>query len=126
MNSGTDIETRVAERVFTASLGDCYEANGKLFMNKAILGGESMKLVHGEVTGQGPLEGVQYGHCWIEDGGTVIDVSNGRDLKIPKAIYYMLGDIGDNVYKYNDKEFRKKVLKSGHWGPWDLKTSTGL
>ena len=114
-------------RDMVAGVGDCYEANGKLFLNRALMGGEgSLRLVHGEVSGQGPLEGVRYGHAWIEDGGTVVDVSNGRNIKMPKAAYYALGDIGDNVVRYNVEKFRRKLLQTEHWGPWDLKTSTGL
>ena len=109
-------------------LGDCYESNGRHFMNRALTGGEDLLLVHGEVTGQGDLSGVNYGHAWIEDGGTVIDVSNGRNLRIPKALYYALGQIkhNNNLHKYTPSEFRKKLLKHEHWGPWDLRTSTGL
>lgn len=108
-------------------MGDCYEVNGKLFMEMGIFGSKpSARLVHGEVTGQGPLEGVKYGHAWIEDGGTVIDESNGRSIKMPKSAYYAIGQIGDNVHRYNTKQFNKKVLQHEHWGPWDLKTSTGL
>ena len=115
-----------------AGLGDCYEANGKFFMNETtpFLGGSSknMRLVHGEVTGQGSLAGVNYGHAWVEDGNTVIDKSNGKDLRIPKAVYYALGGIdhNDNLHKYTPEEFRRKVSKHEHWGPWDLRTSTGL
>ena len=79
-----------------------------------------------EVTGQGSLEGIKYGHCWVEDGNTVIDKSNGRNLKMPRAFYYALGRIGDNVHVYKPEEFSKKINQYGHWGPWDLRTSTGL
>ena len=106
--------------------GDCYEANGKWFMENSLLGGKDMVLVHGEVTGQGPLDGVKYGHAWVEDGDTVIDVSNGKNLRIPKVLYYALGNIEDNVHKYKSSDFRRKIMKYGHWGPWDLRTSTGL
>ena len=108
------------------ALGDCYEAAGKYIMDKMLSGDEQLKLVHGEVTGQGPLEGVKYGHAWVEDGNNVIDVSNGRNIRLPKAVYYAIGQIGDNVHRYTPKEFREKVTKYKHWGPWDLKTSTGL
>ena len=119
-------DMRIAISVIAGS-GDCYEANGRLFMDEAVMGGNSsMKLVHGEVTGQGPLDGVKYGHCWIEQGGNVIDVSNDRTLKMPKKMYYAIGQIGDNVHKYTPDKFKKKVLQYEHWGPWDLKTSTGL
>lgn len=112
-----------------AAMGDCYEANGELFMNRALYGGEGgLRLVHGEVTGQGALEGINYGHCWIEDGNTVVDVSNGNSIKMPKGAYYNLGNIdgNNNMHRYNAREFQRKILKYEHWGPWDLKTSTGL
>ena len=116
------------ERLKLAGMGDCYEANGKFFMDQGLFGDGSMRLVHGEVSGQGPLEGVNYGHAWVEDGNTVIDVSNGRNLRMPKALYYALGNIeqNDNLHKYTPSQFRRKVTQYEHWGPWDLKTSTGL
>lgn len=123
---------RVAARWAAAATGDCYEANGRFFMNQTtpFLGGSSknMRLVHGEVTGQGPLEGVNYGHAWVEDGNTVIDVSNGKELRVPKALYYAIGGIerNDNLHTYSPEEFRRKVSRHEHWGPWDLRTSTGL
>lgn len=112
-----------------AGLGDCYEANGRYFMKEALFDGDSgLRLVHGEVTGQGPLEGVNYGHAWIEDGNTVLDMSNGRKTRMPKALYYALGNIegNDNIYRYSASEFRRKISKYEHWGPWDLRTSTGF
>jgi hypothetical protein len=112
------------------SAGDCYEANGQYFMQHALFPGKDKKLriVHGEVCGQGPLEGTNFGHAWVEDGGTVIDVSNGRNVRLPKALYYKAGCIDeiDNVKRYKPEQFRKKVLQHEHWGPWDLRTSTGL
>jgi len=128
-------------------LGDCYEAAGKYIMDMCNDSGCHSTLVHGEVAGQGPLAGVRYGHAWVEDGNTVIDKSNGRDLEMPKAIYYAIGQIaspdmskwgtpegmqdpelfsGGNLHKYTWEEAREKILEYGHWGPWDLKTSTGL
>ena len=61
--------------------GDCYEAAGKYMMDNCMMGGCSLILVHGEVQGQGHLGGVTYGHAWVLDGGTVIDVSNGTVFK---------------------------------------------
>jgi len=113
-----------------AGLGDCYEANGNYFMGQAVFPGsdKGLRLVHGEVTGQGPLSGVNYGHCWVEDGNTVIDKSNGRNTRMPKDVYYALGQIdrNDNIHKYTASEFRRRVAQYEHWGPWDLQTSTGL
>ena len=109
-------------------VGDCYDANGRYFIDNALFPNEdpNLRLVHGEVQGQGPLEGTGYGHCWVEDGGTVIDVSNGRNLRMPKAAYYAMGRIGDNTHVYTPEQARKKLLQFKHWGPWDLKTSSGL
>ena len=125
----TDCGFPSAGRV-AAGLGDCYEANGKYFMDKALFPGtdKSLRLVHGEVTGQGPLSGVNYGHAWVEDGNTVIDVSNGKNVRMPKDLYYALGGIdrNDNLHKYTAREFQRKISDYEHWGPWDLRTSTGL
>ena len=127
--------------------GDCYEVSGKHMMENCQVGGCNLTLVHGEVQGQGPLSGIRYGHAWVEDGATVIDKSNGRNLTMPQAIYYAIGAIaspdmskwgnpeslndpdlftGGNLHKYTWEEARKKILDHGHWGPWDLVTESGL
>lgn len=107
--------------------GDCYEAAGNYMMQAALEGDErKLTLVHGEVTGQGPLHGVKFGHAWVEIGGMVIDKSNGRNLKMPKEMYYAIGKIGSNTHRYTMKQFRRKAVQTGVWGPWDLETETGL
>ena len=90
--------------------------------------GDGLKLVHAEVMGQGNLEGTTFGHAFIVDGDTVIDKSNGRDIRMPQMIYFAIGQIYNlnNYYVYNDKEFTEQVTKYGHWGPWELKTRSGL
>ena len=62
------------------------------------------------------------------DGNTVVDRSNGRDVRLPQSVYYALGQIDHlgNVHKYSMEEMRRKILDSGHWGPWDLQTESGL
>jgi len=110
---------RIANRVAgPARGGDCYEAAGKYEMDHGMAGDI---LVHGEVKGQGSLKGIRFGHAWVENGGTVIDESNGKHLRMPKDVYYALGDIRRTV-KYSYKEFLKKVVEAKHWGPWDLHT----
>jgi len=112
--------------------GDCFEAAGKFMMDEGIVGRKkSLRLVHAEVTGQGAIQGVRFGHAWVEDGDTVIDKSNGRDVRMPKSIYYALGHVYDdrgdsNMHVYTPQEFRKMVMRYSHWGPWDLETSSGL
>ena len=104
--------------------GDCFEVSGKLVLDQFILGGsKNLILVHGIVTGQGPIGGVQYGHGWVEDGEEVIDKSQGRNLRLPKQLYYSLGNIDPaNTFRYDTEETRKKILEYGHWGPWDLQS----
>ena len=112
--------------------GDCYEAAGKYMMDKCVFSsrvdGCNLILVHGEVAGQGSLEGVTFGHAWVLDGGTAIDRSNGGNLQLPRAVYYAVGQINQigNTHEYTMEEMRKKILNSGHWGPWDLETESGL
>jgi len=101
--------------------GDCYEISGRYITDHCFMGEKDLLLVHGEVTGQGAIEGILYGHAWIEKGGLVIDKSNGRDLQLPKELYYALGRI-EKTFKYNCEEARKKILQYKHWGPWELIT----
>ena len=106
--------------------GDCFEASGRFFMDQALFPGKNktMRLVHGEVSGQKHLKGVNFGHAWVEDGGLVIDVSNGSENTYPKGIYYEAGRINENnnFHMYDAEQFRRKILEAQHWGPWDLVT----
>jgi hypothetical protein len=123
--------------------GDCYEAAGKyildlskLFMgNGGKIGGDvgaaqGLILVHAEVRGQGPMEGTNFGHAFVLDSETdmVIDKSNGRNLRIPKILYYQIANILeiDNFHEYTPKEMISHLIKFKHWGPWELVTSSGL
>lgn len=94
--------------------GNCYVVAMNTFIEKPY----QYKLVHGIVTGQGAIEGIQYGHAWVEDGDTVIDNTVGR--KIPKDVYYAIGNI-DYVHRYNLSEVAKMVDKYETYGPWDKK-----
>ena len=102
--------------------GDCFQAAGRYMMDNG-RDDKSITLVHGEVTGQGRIQGIKFGHGWIEKGNDCIDVSLGRNIVMPKEIYYMLGQIDESkVYRYNYDQFQEKILSSGNWGPWDLIT----
>lgn len=110
--------------------GDCYEAAFQHMMSDAMRSGignmaTDLKLVHAEVAGQGPLDGIRYGHAFVLDGNTVIDKSNGRNLVMPASKYFMLGDIKkapSKYFEYSWKEVQKKAVTTGHYGPWDLNT----
>lgn len=98
--------------------GDCYDVAGRYITDQSFLTGrKDLYLVHGTVTGQDKIKGVKYEHAWIEDGDEVIDMSCGRDIRMPKVIYYALGQI-ENVKRYNFEEFRKMFNKFKHYGPW--------
>ena len=51
--------------------GDCYEAAARFVIGNSRCPG--IMLAHGEVTGQGPIVGIRYGHAWAEIGDAVID-----------------------------------------------------
>ena len=111
--------------------GDCYEAAGQFCMGSAFMP-ESIEflgephLIHAEVKGQGKAEGIRFGHAWVEDDENVYDYSNGRRIVMPKVVYYAIGDIQtDNPSKYQRYTFpeaRAKMLKTKHYGSWDIDT----
>jgi hypothetical protein len=119
--------------------GNCYEVAGNIAINerlpKAVKEFNLMEfqgtpyLIHAEVLGQGAISGIRYGHAWIEDDLFVYDFSNGREIILPKTIYYEMGDVKftpPKYYKYTFKEAIDNMLKTGHYGSWDLKTQSGL
>jgi ribosomal protein S18 acetylase RimI-like enzyme len=111
----------------TEKLGDCYEAAAHYLMDHALGMGvkepnNNLRIVHGEVAMQGQHTGKTMGHAWIEDGDTVIDQSNGRDIRLPKNVYYNLGKINqlNNFHSYAPEEARKHLIDFQHYGPWHL------
>lgn len=106
-------------------LGDCYESAGSYLLDNP---GNNLRLVHAEVAGQGPLEGTTFGHAFVMEGNEVIDMSNGRNIRMPFFLYSLLGRIQeiDNFHVYDENQAREKIIETGHWGPWDLKTRSGL
>ena len=109
------------KQILLEGKGDCYQAGGRLIMSYF---GKDAKLVHGMVSGQGQLEGVRFGHCWVEVGDKVLDHSNDREQELPKDIYYLLGRIDPKeCHYYTPEEASKKMVDTGHFGPWDM---TGL
>ena len=105
--------------------GKCYELNGKWFQENQHL--PNIRLVHGEVMGQGELSGIPYAHCWVEIDDMVIDLTIPPQC-VPKATYYKVGQIDtlNNTHKYDFETYLDKILSHKHWGPWDLKSSSGL
>ena len=99
-------------------------------------------LVHAEVMGQGRLAGIPYGHCFLvhKATDTVRDMSNGKDVELPRAVYYMLGKIDQSeywdddmgrvsrtpkIYEYTREEAMNWMSETGTFGPWELETESG-
>jgi len=111
--------------------GDCYEAAGQfcmgsVFMPEPIEFVGEPHLVHAEVKGQGKAEGIRFGHAWVEDDENVYDYSNGRRIVMSKVVYYAIGDIQtenpEKYQRYTFPEARAKMLKTKHYGSWDIDT----
>jgi hypothetical protein len=103
--------------------GNCYEAAAKLLTVHC--GCPGVELVHGTVTGQGPIAGVRYGHAWVEVGDVVLDPSNGQFVVAGKLDYYAVGEITEPVARYAFREAALCMLETGHYGPWDERPSSG-
>lgn len=114
-------------------LGDCYEANGKAFMDHK---SPTARLIHADITPRiGAMAGSTYGHAWIQDGDKLVDHTTvGTDVmdlikgfddmpeefagKVSsKSIFYGLAE-PKNIKSYDMKQMAKMITKHKHWGPW--------
>ena len=79
---------------------------------------DDVKIIHGLIIGQGPIEGILHGHAWLQKGDQVIDLENNISLDV--STYEALAQI---KYKkeYTIKEALKAMSEAGHKGPWDRK-----
>jgi hypothetical protein len=80
-------------------------------------------MVHGIPLGQGPIDGIRYGHAWCEIDhpmfGTLLwDPSNPDATLAPAALYYFYGQIEYRI-RYTLAEAKALALRHGHMGPWD-------
>jgi hypothetical protein len=117
----------------TAPQGDCYEAAVNFVRSECgtrDLDGCPFMIVQAEVRGQGPLAGKTFGHAWALDPESelVYDYSNGRRLVLPQGIYYAIANVHelDNIYEYTWEAAVKQMLRTRHYGPWELVTRSGL
>lgn len=104
----------------SGKLGDCYQVGGKYMLTNLP---QDTLLVHGIAVGTGGnIKGLRFGHCWLEKGSSVIDLSNGKKIVMSKDSYYTLGKIKEKeVVRYTTEETMKNMAESGHYGPWDSK-----
>jgi hypothetical protein len=101
--------------------GECYRLAAQLVMDN-----REYKLVHAEVTGEGPIKGIRYGHAFTtftdeSSSEWVFDPSgeNETPVKVPKALYFKLGNINpDEIIEYPYEEVLENILKHETWGPW--------
>jgi hypothetical protein len=106
--------------------GDCYLVAGQLALeikNKDIDYKGTPYLVHAEVK-HSAIDGLRYGHAFIEDDENVYDFSNNREIIMPKQLYYYFGDINPRdkkkYRKYTFKQAKEKMLSTGNYGCWDI------
>ena len=99
---------------------NCFVVSAQYVIHESKNGKPDLILVHGIVTGQGKINGLRYIHAWVEDGDTVIDKSDGRDIEMPRFLYYALGNIG-RTFSYTPQKAKTGMLKYQHYGPWDFK-----
>ena len=100
--------------------GDCFTSSYEFMMSDCGRN-KALKLVHGYVTGQGPLEGERFSHGWCEDNEYVYDYSNNRQIKFPIDSYYQLGNIIREECKYYTfLETIEKGIEYKFRGPWEI------
>lgn len=99
--------------------GECYGNALKLVLENM---NQELTIVHGLVTGQGPIKGHRITHAWTEDKEFCYDM-NANTMQMtpmPKIAYYILGKIQiHETVRYTGKEIRDLVLESGHAGPFN-------
>lgn len=108
--------------------GDCFSQAitqvQRLEKDAKSKGHTNIKVVHGYPLGTGgEAEGLRFPHAWVEftENGIefVRDYSNGNRVEIPKAMYYLIGNIEENdTKKYSYEEAIRSMNESQHYGPW--------
>ena len=105
--------------------GDCYQCAANYVMSHP----ETHTLAHAVVTGQGPIEGLRYGHAFAlfdRDGVEYVKDFNA-DVEMPSALYFAVGRIDpEKVVTYTSEEAIHKMIEFETWGPWDEVTASAL
>ncbi len=118
--------------------GNCYQTAGDFIIGIHLAGKVpswmaegSVRLAHGEVTGQDKLEGVKFGHAWVEfqcKDGHDWALDTELDQTFPLGLYYSLARLPDpppagKLHRYNIDAAIEKLREHGHYGPWDLEVA---
>jgi hypothetical protein len=102
--------------------GNCFQCAAQWVMDEGKELGDDVRLVHGTVAGQGPLEGIRFTHAWVEFGDMVYDAD--KEALMRRGRFYELGKVRDTI-EYDPTELRVNLLKHEHWGPWHEKFDDG-
>lgn len=118
-----DFLKSVDESLEAEHTGDCFTSSWDYMSNNGYRNPE-LRLVHGYVSGQGQLHGYRFAHGWCEDDTMVYDNANGKAHRIPKPVYYAIGNIDPEECKYYDyKEANEIGYAEGHAGPWEIENT---
>ena len=109
--------------------GDCFESSLNALVDRKwkahvpYADPSDWRLVHTMCLGQGPIEGVRFGHAFLlnKELRIVLDIANGKGGLIPALTYFALGGVDPDEYPYYEydlKEVRDNMLKHGTYGPW--------
>lgn len=99
--------------------GDCFKVAADLVVDHSFPSKyKGAVLVHGMASGRGEISGVRFGHAWVEIGDEVIDYSNGLNARLPKELYYAIGNIKTTL-RYSRKETMMNLMEHKHYGPWE-------
>jgi len=110
----------------THEYGNCYEACARRLLDDPEF--KDWLLIHGRPTLQRePF--CLFGHAWLEspDRTEVFSPKESRpeksqedDMRVPRVLYYALGNINPGFcFAYDKETMRRKLVEHEHWGPWD-------
>jgi hypothetical protein len=122
LDRSTPAWSRVTREIRAQGLGNCYHAALTLAMDARALGLENVSVIQGTLLGEGDLEGVRFGHSWVEadvPGATTrvaLDYSSGNSLVMDRDAFRFLQRAQD-VHEYGVPEARS-LAANGDYGPW--------
>ncbi len=110
----------------TSWKGNCYKNAIDLMIDPSKvnfnLDSNQLVVVHGIVSGNGPLKGHKIAHAWLEDNNYCYDqdaISNNI-IQLEKRFYYITGEIQiKDTRRYKKEDVIENLLTYSHTGPWD-------
>jgi|APSaa5957512535_1039671.scaffolds.fasta_scaffold33328_2 hypothetical protein len=121
--------------------GDCFTDAFNYIFTQGVLGGrKDLQLVHAIICPiMGRLEGVTFGHAWVEDGDKVIDTSRSNQ-ELKRENFYMIGGLinlpnsrnfqdrnfqttfkEELIHRYSVEEAQEMSVDHNGRGPWETK-----